>query len=203
MASQRLIVASHNSHKIQEIKELTSHLGFEVLGLSELGEFPEVIEDGATFRENAKKKAVEISRVVGDLVLADDSGLEVDALNGAPGVYSARFAGEPTNDGLNNELLLEKMAHVPFEKRGAQFRCVMALATPQGQVEFSEGICRGIITFEPRGSQGFGYDPLFLIPELGQTFAELGPEVKNEISHRSLAMQGMLKVIRGFTVDIC
>lgn len=202
MAPPRLIVASNNLNKIQEIKEIIGDLGIQVLGLSEVGDFPEVVEDGDTFQANAKKKAVEIAKLTGELVLADDSGLEVDALDGAPGVHSARFAGKPRSDQRNNELLLSRLGDLPLEKRGAQFRCVMALATPEGKVEFSEGICRGVITFAPRGSTGFGYDPLFLVPELGLTFAELGPEVKNTISHRSLAMQGILKIIRGFVVDI-
>lgn len=193
--SRRLIVASHNLHKIREIKELTSHLNLEVVGLTEMGDFPPVVEDGDTFRDNAEKKAVEIANLTREYVLADDSGLEVDALNGAPGVHSARFAGEPSCDQRNNELLLKKLAGLPLAERGAQFRCLMAFAVPGGKVEFSEGICRGVIIFEPRGTHGFGYDPLFLVPEYGLTFAELTSEAKNTISHRSLAMQGMLKVL--------
>lgn len=195
MSAKRLIVASHNQHKIQEIKELTDHLNFEVVGLPELGDYAPVVEDGDTFRENARKKAVEIAQLCGELVLADDSGLEVDILGGAPGVHSARFAGEPPSDQRNNELLLEKLEGIPLERRGARFRCVMALAGPQGQVEFSEGICRGIILLEPRGTGGFGYDPLFFVPEASLTFAELGSAVKNTISHRYRAMQGMLQVM--------
>lgn len=195
MKVRRLVVASHNPHKIQEIKELTAHLKFEVVGLPDLGDFPAVEEDGDTFRANARKKAVEIAELTGELVLADDSGLEVDALDGAPGVLSARFAGEPSNDQRNNELLLEKLGQLPLEKRGAQFRCVMALAMPGGKVEYSEGVCRGRIIFEPRGVGGFGYDPLFFVPEYNLTFAELAPEVKNSMSHRYLAMDGMMEVL--------
>lgn len=186
-------MASHNAHKIREIKELTKHLNFEVVGLSEVGDYPPVVEDGDTFKGNAQKKAVEMANLIGELVLADDSGLEVDALGGAPGVHSARFAGEPVSDQRNNELLLEKLKGYPLEERGAGFRCVMALAEPQGQVKFSEGICRGVILFEPRGSGGFGYDPLFFVPEHGLTFAELSSDLKNSISHRYLAMQNMLQ----------
>lgn len=193
----RLIVASQNRHKVQEIKELTTSLGVEVVGLAELGDFPPVVEDGATFQANAAKKAQETAKLVGEWVLADDSGLEVDALGGAPGVYSARFAGEQADDARNNQLLLEKLVQVPLEGRGAQFRCVMALASPEGELKFSEGICRGLIGFEPKGEHGFGYDPLFIVPELGRTFAELAPEEKNKISHRSRAMQGMREVIQG------
>ncbi|HBN97561.1 MAG TPA: non-canonical purine NTP pyrophosphatase [Firmicutes bacterium] len=195
MTAKRLIVASHNSHKIREIKELTSHLNLQVLGLPEVGEYPPILEDGDTFKENARKKAVEIANLTGELVLADDSGLEVDALDGAPGVHSARYAGEPLSDQRNNELLLKKLEGYPLERRGAGFRCAMALARPHGQVEFSEGVCRGVILFEPRGSCGFGYDPLFFVPEVGLTFAELSSDVKNSISHRYLAMRKMLQAI--------
>ncbi|HHT90422.1 MAG: XTP/dITP diphosphatase [Bacillota bacterium] len=196
MVTRRLVVASHNQHKIEEIKAITAHLNLQVLGLPEMGDYPPVLEDGETFQDNAKKKALEIAGLTGELVLADDSGLEVDALGGAPGVYSARFAGEPVSDGRNNELLLHKLAGLPLAERGAQFRCVIALAAPQGEVQFSEGICRGVILFEPRGRGGFGYDPLFFLPELGQTMAELQPEVKNTISHRYRAMRGILEPIR-------
>lgn len=192
---KRLVVASHNAHKIAEIQEMTKSLAIEIVGLEELGNFPPVIEDGATFRENAKKKAVTIAKLTNTMVLADDSGLEVDYLQGAPGVYSSRFAGEPSDDARNNALLLEKLKNVPDLERGAQFRCVMALASPKGSVKYSEGICRGIITRELQGGQGFGYDPLFLVPEHGLTFAELGPEIKNKISHRYQALQGMLKLL--------
>lgn len=201
MTTQRLVVASHNLHKIREIKELTAHLGLKVVGLPELGDFPPVLEDGETFEANAKKKAVEIGKLTGELVLADDSGLEVDALEGAPGVLSARFAGEPSSDQRNNKLLLEKLAGVASKDRGAQFRCVIALASPHGEVEFSEGICRGEIILEPRGQGGFGYDPLFFVPEYGLTFAELSFKVKNSISHRYLAMQGILKYLNRILVD--
>ncbi|MDI9441651.1 MAG: XTP/dITP diphosphatase [Firmicutes bacterium] len=195
MGAKRLVIASGNRNKIEEIRDLTKGLGLEVVGIHDLGDFPPVIEDGATFRDNARKKALETARLVQELVLADDSGLEVDALGGAPGVYSARYAGVDGDDEANNRLLLHKLEGIPLEQRGAQFRCVMALAAPTGEVEYSEGICRGIITFEPRGNSGFGYDPLFLVPEYGKTFAELGPEIKNTISHRSMAMAGMLKLL--------
>lgn len=193
--SGRLLVASHNLHKIAEIKALAAHLKLQIVGLPEVDQYPEVLEDGDTFKANAQKKAVEIANLSGEIVLADDSGLAVDALNGAPGVHSARFAGEPTSDERNNQLLLQKMKDYPLDQRGAEFRCVMALALPDGRLEFSEGICRGVILFEPRGDGGFGYDPLFFIPELDLTFAELEPELKNRISHRSLAMKEMLQII--------
>ncbi|HHU61094.1 MAG: XTP/dITP diphosphatase [Bacillota bacterium] len=196
MVSKRLVVASNNLYKIEEIRELVSDLDLEIIGLGELGDFPEVVEDGETFHDNARKKAVEIANHIGELVLADDSGLEVDALGGKPGVHSARYAGEPCDDGRNNKRLLEELGQLEMEKRGAQFRCVMALAIPNDEVKFSEGICRGVIAYEPKGAQGFGYDPLFFVPEYNGTFAELTRETKNKISHRFLAMQGMVKILK-------
>lgn len=195
---KRLVVASHNLHKIREIKEMLSDVQLEVVGLPEVAEIAPVDEDGDTFEANAKKKAIEIAILLGELVLADDSGLEVDALLGAPGVHSARYAGEPSSDERNNALLLRNMAHIPEEERGAQFRSVVALASPAGWVEVSEGVCRGTILSAPRGKGGFGYDPLFFVPEQNMTFAELPPEMKNRISHRFLAMQGMLEIIQRF-----
>lgn len=196
-----LVVASRNRHKVEEIRAILRDLPFEVVSIADLGDFPEVVEDGETFAENARKKAMQTMEWVRELVVADDSGLEVDALQGAPGVRSARFAappGESSTDAANNAKLLQLLAHVPPENRGAQFRCVMALAVPGGDVHFAEGICRGIIGFEPRGDQGFGYDPLFIVPELGKTFAELGPEVKNRIGHRARALAGLKQLLKGY-----
>ncbi len=193
-----LVVASHNKNKIREIKDLVADLSFKVVSIEELGDFPDIEEDGATFKENARKKALETAQHVHQLVLADDSGLEVDALNGAPGVYSARFAGEPTSDERNNQKLLALLEGVEPDKRGAQFRCVMALADPSGRVEYAEGICRGSIGFSPQGENGFGYDPLFLVPEYGKTFAQLGPKLKNKISHRGRAMEQMKKILQAY-----
>lgn len=196
MSKPRLVVASHNQNKIREIAELTAALGIRVLSPKDLGGGPSVEENGQTFRENAEKKALALAAFAAEWVLADDSGLEVDALGGAPGVHSARFAGEPPCDRRNNAKLLRELAGLQLEQRGAQFRCVLALASPQGDLHFSEGVCRGLIGLEPRGRGGFGYDPLFLLPEYGRTFAELAPQLKNKISHRALAMQGMLKILK-------
>lgn len=193
-----LVVASRNPHKVEEIRAILEGLPFQVASVTELGEFPEVVEDGKSFAENARKKAVQTMTWVRELVVADDSGLEVDALDGAPGVHSARFAAEPgmpSSDAANNAKLLRLMADVPPERRGAQFRCVIALAVPGGEVHFSEGICRGQIAYEPQGAHGFGYDPLFIVPELGMTFAQLGLEVKNRISHRARALAGLKQLL--------
>ena len=160
----------------------------EIHSLAEFPNVPEVVEDADTFAGNARKKAVEAARVLGSWVLADDSGLTVDALGGAPGVFSARYAGEPSDDEANNRKLLAAVADLPDERRGAAFRCYLALADPEGIIRLeAEGACRGRLTREPRGRQGFGYDPLFLIPEYHQTFGELSALVKHQISHRARA----------------
>lgn len=192
-----ITVASRNAKKAGELRALVGE-GWVVRGLAEWPGAPEVEEDGATFVENAIKKATEVSMHVDGLVLADDSGLEVDALGGAPGVLSARFAGWHGDDAANNRLLLDRLATVATEDRGAQFRCVLAVARG-GEVLFTcQGVCRGWIGFSPRGDHGFGYDPLF-VPEwevepvgselrFGRTFAEIAAEEKNRRSHRARAM---------------
>ena len=149
---------------------------------------PEVIEDAETFAGNARKKASELARALAVWVLADDSGLAVDALGGAPGVFSARYAGEPTNDEANNRKVLEALAETADDRRGAAFHCALALADPSGAIRLeAEGICRGRLTREIRGPAGFGYDPLFLILEYHKTFGELSPLVKHQLSHRARA----------------
>ncbi|MCC6353975.1 MAG: non-canonical purine NTP pyrophosphatase [Verrucomicrobiae bacterium] len=192
-----ITLASRNAKKAVELRALVGD-GWDVRGLGDCPGVPEVEEDGATFLENAAKKAVEVSRHVVGLVLADDSGLEVDARGGAPGGLSARFAGNHGDDASNNAMLLGRLDGVAAEGRGAQFRCVLALAR-SGEVLFTcEGVCRGWIGFAARGERGFGYDPLF-VPEwevsreggtlrFGRTFAEIGAEEKNRRSHRARAM---------------
>ncbi len=185
----RMVIASHNANKVREIRQILGDLGFDVVSAAEFPEVPEVEEDGVTFAENALKKARTVAEALGELTLADDSGLEVDALGGRPGVYSARYAGEPKSDARNNAKLLRELAGVPPEQRGAQFRCIMALVYPNGFEQVFEGICRGCMASEPRGETGFGYDPLFVVPEHGKTMAELGQTIKNCISHRSKALE--------------
>jgi len=162
------------------------------------GDFPQlppVVEDGKTFQENAVKKARTVAAILKEWTLADDSGLEVEALDGVPGVLSARFAGEPGNDAKNNEKLLRMMAKVPVEQRAARFCCALALVSPEGEIWTTERTCEGLIGLTPRGSQGFGYDPLFYLPELEATMAELPEEKKNEISHRGKAMRDLLEYL--------
>ncbi|WP_136516214.1 XTP/dITP diphosphatase [Geomonas edaphica] len=189
---KELLVASGNKGKLREFGELLRGVVDTILSPADFPDLPDVVEDGATFEENAIKKALSAARCTGRPVLADDSGLCVDYLCGRPGVYSARFAGEGATDADNNALLLRELAGVPAEKRGAAFHCVIALCLPDGTCRTFDGALAGVILEAPRGEGGFGYDPLFMVPEYGQTFSELPMEIKNAISHRGRAMQ-MLK----------
>jgi XTP/dITP diphosphohydrolase len=185
----QLLVATRNRHKLKEIGAILADLNLELVAAADQPGLPEIIEDCPTIRDNAIKKAVETARVAGRLTLADDSGLEVDALNGQPGVRSARYAGDKATDHENNQKLLAALRGVPAEKRTATFRCVVAIADAAGLVDVVEGICNGLITEEERGGGGFGYDPLFVPDGQVKTFAELSPDVKNRISHRAKALQ--------------
>jgi XTP/dITP diphosphohydrolase len=187
----KLILASNNAHKIEEIKSIFKGYSLDIVSLKEAGIDVDVEEDGKTFEENAYKKAKEIMDLSGEAVLADDSGLEVFALNGAPGVYSARFGGEHGNDKKNNIKLLEMLKDVPDNKRGAQFVSVIVLLTPSGDKIVSRGEVEGKIGYEGKGANGFGYDPLFVIPELNKTYAELTSDEKNSISHRARALANL------------
>ena len=190
----KLIIASNNAHKLQEIRAiLGDHFG-EILSLREAGIEHETVEDGETFLENAEKKAREIAEISGCCALADDSGLCVDALDGKPGIYSARFAGVHGDDAANNALLLEKLRDV--EDRGAHFTCAMALVYPDGRMITAEGYIYGVIGRAPAGTNGFGYDPLFYLPERGCTTAELAPEEKNAISHRANALHALVDKLK-------
>ena len=188
-----LVVASRNPGKLDEIRHILSD-NPPLRSVADWPDVPEVEEDRDTFEGNAAKKAVEVARQTGLAAIADDSGLEVDHLKGAPGVYSARFAGPNASDEENNRLLLERMDDAA--DRSARFRCVIALSTPDGEVSTVSGSCEDVVTDAPRGSGGFGYDPLFLVPELGLTFAELSYEQKNRISHRGKALEAVRPLIR-------
>lgn len=183
----KLVIATRNAHKLEEIHAIFDFRNLEVLSAFDFPDVPDVIEDGETLEENAKKKAIEIALATGCWALADDSGLEVDALNGAPGVYSARYAGEHCSYADNNVKLLEELRAMP--DRTARFRTVIALSDPAGSAETVSGECSGIIIEEQRGTNGFGYDPLFVPDGYSDTFAELPAEVKNRISHRAMALQ--------------
>lgn len=185
---RRILIATTNSHKLREVREILDGLPVELITPDETAPLPEVIEDGWTFKENAVKKAVECARFTGEWTVADDSGLEVDALGGEPGVRSARYAGEDVSYENNNRKLLDALKDIPKERRTARFVCAIALARPEGLVFVVEGECSGVISEEHRGEHGFGYDPVFYPTGHTKTFAELGPEIKNQISHRNRAL---------------
>lgn len=187
----KLIIASNNAHKLKEIKTILSDKFEAILSMKEAGIEHETVEDGSTFMENAIKKAREIVEISGCCAIADDSGICVDALDGAPGIYSARFSGEHGNDEANNALLLEKLKGE--NNRSAHYTCAIAFVYPDGRTVCAEGIFEGVIAETPAGNGGFGYDPLFYLPEYGKTVAQLGSEVKNEIGHRAKALRNLLE----------
>jgi len=193
----KLLLATNNKAKVREYKHLLRDLPFELVSLAELGINTRVNEVGESLEENARLKATTLAQESRLLVLADDSGLEVDALGGEPGRLSARYAGEGASDKDRINYLLARLKDVPGEKRSARFRCVIAIARPDGEVELCSGECHGFITLEPRGEEGFGYDPIFYLPELGKTMAELPLEVKNQVSHRGQAARQAIKLLRG------
>ena len=187
----RVLVASHNPGKLKELAELLSGLPIEWVTLDDVGITHEIEETGDTFEANARLKAEGYARLSSLPTLADDSGLEVDALGGEPGVYSARYGGPGASDDDRYRLVLEKMKDVPQEKRGARFRCVIAVASPADGVFTADGVVEGAIASEARGSHGFGYDPIFWMAEYRASLAELGPDIKNRISHRGRAIQAI------------
>ncbi|MBQ3108022.1 MAG: XTP/dITP diphosphatase [Clostridia bacterium] len=194
----RLIIASNNAHKIREIKEILGSYFTELCSMKEAGIVLEVEEDGETFRENALKKARETLAASGfDAALSDDSGLMVDALDGAPGVYSARYAGDGHDDAANNAKLLADMENVPEEKRTCRFVSAVALVMKDGREFIAEGAVEGILLRAPQGENGFGYDPLFYYPEFEHSFAEISAEQKNSISHRKRALTKLQEQLEG------
>jgi XTP/dITP diphosphohydrolase len=190
-----LLLATNNKAKVREYRSLLQNLPFELVTLAERGITTVVDEAGESLEENARLKASALASESKLVALADDSGLEVDLLNGAPGRLSARYAGEGASDQDRVNYLLAKLKGVPLKKRSAHFRCVIAVATPEGRVELCSGECAGLITFEPRGEQGFGYDPIFYLPDLDKTMAELSLETKNQISHRGQAARKVAGVL--------
>lgn len=183
-----LLVATRNKKKFREIKQLLKTSRFRVLSLLDLAPLPEVKENGQTFLENASKKARQISRLTSKLTLGEDSGLCVDALKGAPGIYSSRFAGLHKSDKDNNQKLLHCLASLPLEKRRAHYTCALSLAFKGKVLKTFEGRCNGLIGFQEKGSAGFGYDPLFIIPSYKKTFGQLGLKIKHTMSHRAKAI---------------
>ena len=197
----KLLLATNNKDKVREYRSLLQNLPFELVTPAELGITTVVREVGQSLEENAGLKATVLAVESQLLALADDSGLEVDALNGEPGRLSARYAGENASDRDRVSYLLARLKSVPQPKRSARFRCVIAIATPDGKVEFCSGECPGFITFEPRGEQGFGYDPIFYLPELDKTMAELPLEIKNRVSHRGQAARKVPQMLERLTGD--
>lgn len=195
---RKLLLATNNQGKVREFRSLFQDLSLELITLADLGITTVVDEVGESLEENARLKAVALSTQSQLMTMADDSGLEVDALGGEPGRLSARYAGEGSSDKDRVEYLLSRLTDVPWEKRSARFRCVIAIAAPDRDVETCSGQCRGFITFEPRGEQGFGYDPVFYFPSLKKTMAELSLEVKNRISHRGRAARKAYRILESF-----
>jgi XTP/dITP diphosphohydrolase len=193
---QEIVVATNNPGKTREIQEILKDFPCQVLSISLFSKDFFVEEDGQTYRENAIKKAKHAVRVTGKIAIADDSGLEVDALGGAPGIYSARFGGKSLSYSEKNTLLLQKLEGVA--ERTARFRCIIAIASPEGKTDTAEGVCEGIIGTEARGTFGFGFDPVFIVPEYQKTMAELEPKVKNTISHRARALKYLPEIIKPF-----
>lgn len=200
MKMSRLLIATRNQGKVRELKNLLDPMGISVLSLADISGAPVVVEDGLTFRANAAKKAVELAQFTGAPVMGEDSGLEVDALDGRPGVFSARYSGENATDEQNNDKLLLELAGVPMERRSARYRSAIAFADPCNLIDVVEGSCEGFIATERRGQNGFGYDPLFLVPQYLKTFGELPLEVKQTLSHRGQAFRFFLKVLERYLV---
>ena len=190
-----ILLATHNAGKVREIRQMTSDTDFRWRGLDDFPDVPPAIESESTFAGNARLKAQHYAAATGLPTLADDSGLEVDCLDGAPGVHSARYAGEPKSDAANNRKLIESLRGVPLKSRTARFRCAVALVRDGEVLAEADGSVEGLIQDEPRGDNGFGYDPHFLIPTRGKTMAELPAEEKNAISHRGQALRAILPKI--------
>ena len=194
---KRIIFATGNENKMKEIRMILKDLGLEILSMKEAGADVEIIEDGMSFEENAEIKARSVARVLtNDIVLADDSGLEIDYLDKAPGIYSARFAGEDTSYDIKNRIFLDRLEGVPDEERTARFVCAVAAVFPDGTVSVVRKTIEGRIAEEAAGDNGFGYDPIFYVPEYGCTTAEMKPEQKNELSHRRKALRAMREILK-------
>ncbi len=191
----KLLLATNNQAKVYEYRSLLLNPAYELVTLAEQGITTVVDEVGQSLEENARLKATALAAESRLLALADDSGLEVDALGGEPGRLSARYAGEGASDGDRVNYLLSRLKSVPWTERSARFRCVIAVATPDGELEVCSGECRGIIAFEPNGEHGFGYDPVFYLPQLDKTMAELPLEIKNQVSHRGQAARKVSQVL--------
>lgn len=193
---KRIVFATGNAGKMKEIRMIMEDLGLPVISMREAGIEADIVENGKSFAENARIKACTVQKQCSDIVIADDSGLEIDFLNGEPGIYSARYMGEDTSYRIKNANLISRLTGVPDEKRTARFVCAIAAALPDGRVLHSRGTIEGIIGYEERGENGFGYDPIFYLPEYGCTTAELDPAAKNKLSHRGKALRAMKEQLK-------
>lgn len=193
---KRIVFATGNAGKMREIRMIMEDMGMEIFSMKEIGVNPDIVEDGATFTKNAVIKAKAVAALTDAIVLADDSGLEIDALNKEPGIYSARYMGEDTSYRIKNANLIERLEGVPEEKRTARFVCAIAAVLPDGELLTTLGTVEGRIGYEEKGENGFGYDPIFFLPEFGCTSAELTDEQKNEISHRGKALRAMKQLLQ-------
>jgi XTP/dITP diphosphohydrolase len=194
--AKEILIATKNKNKLSEISKLLKDADIKLKSLADYPEAPEVVEDKKSFIENAAKKAIEYSKYTGIAALADDSGLEVDILDGRPGVYSARYAGPEQDDKKNIARLLDVLSDVPADKRTARFKCLVVLAQGDNVLATAEGTCKGVISYRPAGDYGFGYDPVFIPKGYDKTFSELGSEVKDKISHRAIAFNKMAEIIK-------
>jgi XTP/dITP diphosphohydrolase len=199
----KILLATQNHGKVRELQELLADEDIEVLSLMDIPDWEDVEENGETFADNAALKARAAVLRTGMIALADDSGLEVDVLDGAPGVHSARFAGEPKDDERNNDKLLQLLESIPDDKRMARFRCALVIATPDGEEYLTEGTVEGRILRQRRGKGGFGYDPLFFVSEFARTMAELNLAQKNKISHRSQAFHKVIPILKALARRHC
>jgi XTP/dITP diphosphohydrolase len=196
METPTLLLATNNPHKVAELQRLLEEQPYRIVTPAELGLALEVIEDGATYAENAAKKAHAFAQAASMLSLADDSGIEVDALDGRPGIYSARYGGQGASDKNRVELLLLELHDMPRERRGCRYVALIALAWPDGRLESFEGVCEGMVAWKPEGANGFGYDPIFYSPAHGMTVAQMPPELKDRISHRGQATRLAARLLR-------
>lgn len=198
----RIIFATGNQHKMKEIREILGDIGLEIVSMKEAGIEADIVEDGKTFEENAMIKATEIAKLCDDIVLAEDSGLEIDYLDKAPGIMSARFMGEDTSYDIKNQALIDKLEGVPKEKRTARFVCAIVAVLPSGKQIVTRGTIEGMIGYEIAGENGFGYDPIFYVEEYGCTTAQLSPEEKNKVSHRGNALMAMKEKLEKEVPDL-
>lgn len=193
---EEIIIATGNRHKVSEIKDILKDLDIKITPMTDFPDYPRIVEDGKTLEENAAKKAREAALFFKKWAIADDTGLEVPYLNGEPGIFSARYAGIGCTYEDNNKKLLSALKDAPPDKRSAVFRCAIAISSPEGETVFAQGRIFGIISEHAAGNKGFGYDPIFFIPQQNKTFAELEEDLKNKISHRALALQKAKEIIK-------